>query len=125
MALNKPSGGAVLAAAIAFLVGTTGGYAINEVIRSDRETGLEHEVARLKDEVSQRTNADVPSDEEASATRAKSGRSMRISECKPRQFVPGVTCSGIMTTTAGSFAGVIQPGVLSFAKIEGVWRQIQ
>jgi hypothetical protein len=112
MALNKPSGGAVLAAAIAFLVGTTGGYAINEVIRSDRETDLEHEVARLKDEVSQKTNADVPSDEEASAALAQSGRSMRISECKPRQFVPGVTCSGIITTTAGSFAGVIQPGVL-------------
>jgi len=125
MALNKPSGGAVLAAAIAFLVGTTGGYAIDEVIRSDRETDLEHEVARLKDEVSQKTNADVPSDEEVNAALAQSGRSMRISECKPRQFVPGVTCSGIITTTAGSFAGVIQPGVLSFAKIEGVWRQIQ
>jgi len=101
MALSKPSEGAGLAAAVAFLVGTTGGYGINEVIRSDRETGLEHEVARLKDEVSQRTNADVPSDEEASAALAQSGRSMRISECKPRQFVPGVTCSGIITTTAG------------------------
>ena len=70
MALSKPSEGAGLAAAVAFLVGTTGGYGINEVIRSDRETGLEHEVARLKDEVSQRTNADVPSDEEASAALA-------------------------------------------------------
>ncbi|AGS25133.1 hypothetical protein [Rhizobium etli] len=125
MAVNKPLGSAVFAAAIAFLVGASGGYAINEVIRSDRETDLEHEVARLKDKVPQDTKADVPSDEEASAALAKSGRSMRISECKPRQSVPGVTCSGITTTTAGSFAGTRQPGVLSFAKIDGVWKQIQ
>jgi hypothetical protein len=50
---------------------------------------------------------------------------MRISECKPRQAVPGVTCSGIIITTAGSFAGASQPGLLSFAKIDGVWTQIQ
>ncbi len=125
MTLNKPSGGAVLAAGIAFLVGASGGYAINEIIRSDHETDLEHEVARLEDEVSQKANADVPSDEEASAALAKSGRSMRISECEPRQAVPGVTCSGIITTTAGSFAGTNHPGVLSFAKIDGAWRQIQ
>lgn len=125
MALNKPPGGAVLAAAIAFLVGTTVGYAINEVIRSDRKTGLEREVARLKDEASQKTKPDVPSDEEATAALAKSGRSMRISECKSRQAVPGVTCTGIIRTTSGSFAGTSQPGVLSFAKIDGVWRQIQ
>ncbi|MCZ7935878.1 hypothetical protein O9X90_26490 [Agrobacterium leguminum] len=125
MALNKPSRGAVLVAAIAFLTGTTGGYAINEMIRSDRETDLEHEVARLKGEASQDTKPEVPSDEEASAALAKSGRSMRISECKPRQAVPGVTCSGMIMTTAGSFAGTSQPGVLSFAKIDGVWRQIQ
>lgn len=125
MALNKPSGGAVLAAAIAFLAGMTGGYAINEVIRSDRETDLERQVARLKGEASQDMKPEVPSDEEASAALAKSGRSMRVSECKPRPAVPGVTCSGIITTTAGSFAGTSQPGVLSFAKIDGVWRQIQ
>lgn len=125
MALSKPSEGAVLTAAVAFLVGTTGGYAINEVIRSDRETDLQQGIARLKDEASQKTKLDVPSDEEASAALAKSGRSMRISECKPRQAVPGVTCSGIITTTAGSFAGASQPGVLSFTKIEGAWRQIQ
>ncbi|WP_246642691.1 hypothetical protein [Rhizobium croatiense] len=52
MALNKRPGGAVLAAVIALLVGAGGGYAINEVIRSDRETDLEHEVARLKGEAS-------------------------------------------------------------------------
>ncbi|MBX4922122.1 hypothetical protein HJA76_20985 [Rhizobium bangladeshense] len=125
MALNKPSGGAVFTAAIAFLVGTTGGYAINEVIRSDRQTDLEHEVDRLKSEASQMTITEVPSNEEASAALAKSGRSIRVSECKPRPAVPGVTCSGIITTTAGSFAGTSQPGVLSFAKIDGVWRQIQ
>ncbi len=123
--MNKPSGGAVLAAATAFLVGTAGGFAVTQVIRRGHEIDLENKIARLKDEVSQNTKPDVPSDEEATATLAKSGRSMRISECKPRQFVPGVTCSGIITTTAGSFAGVIQPGVLSFAKIERVWRQIQ
>ena len=125
MSLNKPPGGAVLAAAIALLVGACGGYAINEVIKSDREIDLEQEVARLKGEASQDTKAEVPSDEEASAALAKSGRSMRVSECKPRHAVPGVTCSGIITTTAGSFAGTSQPGVLSFAKIDGVWRQIQ
>lgn len=125
MALSKPSESAVLAAAVAFLVGATGGYAINEVIRSDRETDLQQEIARLIDAASQKTKPDVPSDEEASGALAKSGRSMRISECKPRQAVPGVTCSGIITTTAGSFAGASQPGVLSFTKIEGAWRQIQ
>ncbi|MGP4693823.1 hypothetical protein [Agrobacterium cavarae] len=125
MALNKPPGGAVLAAAIAFLVGATGGYAIKKVISSSHQTELEHEVVRLKNEASHNAITDVPSDEEASAALAKSRRSMRVSECKPRQAVPGVTCSGIITTTAGSFAGTNQPGVLSFAKIDGVWRQIQ
>ena len=125
MAPDKLPGSAVLAAAIAYLVGATGGYAINEVISSSHQTDLEHEVVRLKNEASQKTKAEVPSDEEASAALAKSGRSMRVSECKPRQAVPGVTCSGIITTTAGSFAGTSQPGVLSFAKIDGVWRQIQ
>lgn len=125
MALNKRPEGAVLAAAIAFLVGATGGYAINEVISSGRQTDLEHEVARLKNEASQKATTEVPSDEEASAALAKSGRSMRVSECKPRHAVPGVTCSGIITTTAGSFAGTSQPGVLSFAEIDGIWRQIQ
>ncbi|MEN0117799.1 MAG: hypothetical protein AAGD15_13790 [Agrobacterium cavarae] len=125
MALNKPSGGAVLVAAIAFLVGASGGYAINEMITSGREADLEHEVARRKGEVSEDMKVEVPSDEEASAALAGSGRSMRVSECKPRQAVPDVTCSDIITTTAGSFAGTSQPGVLSFAKIGGVWRQIQ
>jgi len=125
MALNKPHGSAVLAAVIALMIGATGGYAIDEVIRSDRETDLENEVTRLKSEASQKTITDVPSDEEASAALAKSGRSMRVSECIPRQAVTGVTCSGIITTTAGSFAGTSQPGVLSFAKIDGVLRQIQ
>lgn len=68
---------------------------------------------------------DVPNDAEASAALAKSGRSIRISECKPRQAVPGVTCTGIITMTSGSFAGSAQPGALSFARIDGVWTQIQ
>lgn len=123
--MNKFSGGAVLAAVIAFLVGAFGGYAINEVRKSGQEIDLEQEITRLKDEALQKTSGDAPNDEEASAAIAKSGRSMRISECKPRQAVPGVTCTGIITTTTGSFAGARQPGVLSFAKIDGAWTQIQ
>ncbi|WP_413708597.1 hypothetical protein [Rhizobium sp. Rhizsp82] len=48
MALNKPHGSAVLAAVIALMIGATGGYAIDGVIRSDRETDLENELTRLK-----------------------------------------------------------------------------
>lgn len=123
--MNKLSGGVVLATAIAFLVGAFGGHAINEVSKSDQEIDLEQEISRLKDQARQKTSADAPNDEEASAAIAKSGRSMRISECKPRQAVPGVTCTGIITTITGSFAGAKQPGMLSFAKIDGAWTQIQ
>lgn len=123
--MSKSIVGAVLTAAIAFLAGTAGGYAINEMVRSGRETDLEQEIARLKDQVQRKTQVDAPNAEEASAAIARTGRSMRISECKPRQAVPGVTCTGIITTTAGSFAGATQPGVLSFAKIDGTWTQIQ
>jgi hypothetical protein len=125
VAIARSFDGAVIAAAIAFLVGTAGGYAINETVRSSRATALEQEIARLKDEALRKTRADAPNAEEASAAIAKSGRSMRISECKPRQAVPGVTCTGIITTTTGSFAGATQPGALSFAKIGGAWAQIQ
>lgn len=115
----------VVAAAVALLVGSGVGYQINEVMRTNQTAALEEELARLKEEARQPSQVEVPSDEEASAALAKSGRSIRISECKPRQAVPGVTCTGTITTTSGSFAGSAQPGVLSFAKIDGIWTQIQ
>lgn len=120
----KPSA-TVSAAAIALLVGASGGYAVNEIARGGQTAGLEREIARLKEEARQAQEIEVPTDEEASAAIAGSGRSIRISECKPRAAVPGVTCTGTITTTTGSFAGTTQPGVLSFAKIEGTWAQIQ
>ncbi|TBC02973.1 hypothetical protein [Rhizobium ruizarguesonis] len=116
---------AVIAAAIALLAGTAGGYAISELARTGHIAELKQEVARLKEAAQQPLAVDAPSDEEASTAIAKSGRSIRISECKPREAIPGVTCTGIITTTSGSFAGSAQPGVLSFARIDGAWAQIQ
>jgi hypothetical protein len=113
------------AAAVALLFGTAAGYQINETVRSGKMVDLEQEIARLKDEAQQTSQVDVPTDDEASVAIAKSGRSIRIAECKTRQAVPGVTCTGMITTTTGSFAGATQPGVLSFAKIDGTWTQIQ
>lgn len=116
---------AAVAAAIGFLVGTGGGYAINEMVWIGQTVELKQEITRLKEEAEQRLTVDVPNNQEANAAIAKSGRTIRISKCKPRQAVPGVTCTGIITTTSGSFAGTTQPGVLSFAKIDGIWVQIQ
>lgn len=102
----------VIAAAIALLAGTAGGYAISELARTGHIADLEKEIVRLKESAQQPLPVDAPSDEEASAAIAKSGRSIRISECKPREAIPGVTCTGIITTTSGTFAGSAQPGVL-------------
>ncbi|MBB4345618.1 hypothetical protein E0H35_33795 [Rhizobium leguminosarum bv. viciae] len=110
---------AVIAAAIALLGGIAGGYAINELVRSGHIANLEQEIAGLKDAAQQPMPVDASNNEEASAAIAKSGRSIRISECKPRAAIPGVTCTGIIATTSGSFAGSAQPGVLSFARIDG------
>ncbi|MBY3026104.1 hypothetical protein [Rhizobium leguminosarum] len=115
----------VIAAAIALLAGTAGGYAISELARTGHIADLEKEIVRLKESAQQPLPVDAPSDEEASAAIAKSGRSIRISECKPREAIPGVTCTGIITTTSGTFAGSAQPGVLSFARIDCAWAQIQ
>lgn len=123
--MSKPHNGALIPAAIALFVGTGGGYAISELVRSGQTEEFEQEIARLKEEAQQRSQVEAPNDDEASAAIARSGRSIRISECKPRQAVPGVTCTGIITTTGGSFTGTTQPGVLSFAKIDGTWTQIQ
>ncbi|WP_245423050.1 hypothetical protein [Neorhizobium huautlense] len=84
--MNKSPGGAVLAVTT-FLVGTAGGYAINEVIRSGHETEHEHEIARLKDGASQKTKPDVPSDEEASAVLAQSAR-----RCAFRNAIRVIPC---------------------------------
>ncbi|CDZ29957.1 hypothetical protein NOJ28_21580 [Neorhizobium galegae] len=117
--------GAGFATAISLLVGTGGGYAINELLRTGQIIELEQEIARLKTEVQQRLEVGLPNDEEARAAIARSGRSIRMSECIPRPAVPDVTCTGIITTASGSFAGTKRPGVLSFARIDGAWTQIQ
>ncbi|WP_107676267.1 hypothetical protein [Agrobacterium sp. LAD9] len=117
--------GSLVAAGIAFVVGSAGGYTINELERADRITELEQEIAQLEKVVQKQLTFEFPNDREATAAIAKSGRKIHISECKPRQTVPGVTCTGIITTTSGSFAGTTQPGTLSFAKIDSTWVQIQ
>lgn len=122
--MKKLDYGSLVAAGIAFVIGSAGGYAINELERDDRITELEQEIAQIK-KVQRQPTFEVPNDSEASAAIAKSGRRIHISECKPRQTVPGVTCTGIITTTNGSFAGTTQPGTLSFAKIDSTWVQIQ
>lgn len=124
MAASKSVGGAVVVAFV-FVIGTAAGYAVNEIARNNQTSELEQEISRLKDEVQRKSQADAPNEEEASAAIAKSGRSIRISECKPRQALPGVTCTGLISTTTGSFAGSTQPGMLSFAKIGGTWAQVQ
>jgi hypothetical protein len=123
--MRTSSKGALISAAIAFIIGTGGGYAINELGRRGETAEPEQDIAWLRQEARRRSEIEVPSDQEASAAIARSGRSIRISECKPRQAAPGVTCTGVITTTSGSFAGTSQPGVLSFAKIDGTWAQIQ
>lgn len=123
--MKKLDYGSLVAAGIAFVVGSAGGYTINAFERADRIAELEQEVARLESELQRPPTFDFPDDSQASAAIAKSGRTIRISECKPRQNAPGVTCTGIITTTSGSFAGTTQPGTLSFAKIDGTWVQIQ
>jgi len=123
--MSKPSSAIVTVAAIALVVGAGGGYAINEFSQRGQRVELEREIARLHEEARQGQAVEIPTDEEASAAIARSGRSIRISQCKPRVAVPGVTCTGTITTTRGSFAGTTQPGVLSFAKIDGTWTQVQ
>lgn len=123
--MSTSSKRALISATIAFVIGAGGGYAINELGRRGETAELEQDIARLRQEARRSSEIEVPSDEEASAAIARSGRSIRISECKPREAVPGVTCTGVITTTSGSFARTSQPGVLSFAKTDGTWAQIQ
>lgn len=115
-----------MSAVILFVVGSAGGYTVGQLQRTGETEELEQEIVRLEKEVGQKQRPfEFPSDTEASAAIARSGRSIRISECQPRQAVPGVTCTGVITTKSGSFAGATQPGALSFARIDGAWVQMQ
>ncbi|MDH0117993.1 hypothetical protein N7379_26345 [Rhizobium pusense] len=124
--MTKLDHGWLASVGIVFVVGSAGGYTVGHLQRTDRTAELEQEIVRLEKEFEQKQWAfEFPSDTEVSAAIAKSGRSIRISECRPRQAVPGITCTGVITTTRDSFAGVTQPGTLSFAKIDGAWVQMQ
>lgn len=123
--MRKSGASTLVAFFAAFIAGASGGYALNEQVHSRQATKLKQEIALLRDDARQNSEVAVPDDEEASAAITGSGRSIRISECKTRQAVPGVTCTGMITTTSGSFAGTTQPGVLSFAQINGRWVQVQ
>lgn len=122
--MTNPYVAAGIAAAIAALVGFGAGYQINSMTTSTKITELEAKVTDLEAKATEAAKLEVPNDDEASAALQKSGRSMRISECKQHPVAPGVICTGIITTTTGSFAGSKEPGTLSFAKIDGVWTQI-
>lgn len=123
MAGRSSVGWLIAVGLVTFLIGLAGGYSLHDFLSMVMVAGLEQGGHRLKSKPD-RLNIDKPSNEEATSAIAKSGRSIDISECKPRQAVPGVTCTGIITTTSGSFAGMKQPGLLSFAKIDGRWEQL-
>ncbi|WP_071018195.1 hypothetical protein [Ensifer sp. LCM 4579] len=113
--------------AAAALVGFGAGYQFSSTTANARIAELEQKVTSLEAKAMEADKAakiDAPTDEEASAAIQKSGRAMKISECKQHPVAPGVICTGIITTTTGSFAGSKEPGTLSFAKIDGVWTQI-
>ncbi|PJR12804.1 hypothetical protein [Sinorhizobium meliloti] len=114
-----------VAAAVAALVGFGAGYQFSSTTASTKITELEQKVTILEAKANEAARVETPTDEEASAALQESGRAMKISECKQHPAAPGVICTGIITTTTGSFAGAKQPGTLSFAKIDGVWTQIQ
>lgn len=120
----NPYVSAGMAALVAALVGFGAGYQVNSMTTSTKITELETKVIKLEIKAAEAAKLEVPSDEEASAALEKSGRSMQISACKQHPVTPGVICSGVITTTTGSFAGSKEPGSLSFAKIDGVWTQI-
>ncbi|MFC0808939.1 hypothetical protein ACFHWW_26450 [Ensifer sp. P24N7] len=113
-----------IAAAVAALVGFGAGYQFSNSAASTKIAELEQKVTSLEAKATEAAKTEVPTDEQASAAIQKSGRAMKISECKQHPVTPGVICTGIITTTTGSFAGSKEPGTLSFAKIDGVWTQI-
>ena len=113
-----------IAAAVAALVGFGAGYQVSNMTMSTKITELEQKVTSLETKAAEVAKIDVPTDDQASAAIQKSGRAMKISECKQHPVTPGVICTGVITTTTGSFAGSKEPGTLSFAKIDGVWTQI-
>ncbi|WFS69591.1 hypothetical protein CFBP4996_26320 (plasmid) [Agrobacterium leguminum] len=112
-----------IAAAIAVMVGFGAGYQFSNMTMSAKITELEQKVTLLETAAAQPPKLDIPTDEQASAAIQKSGRAMKISECKQHPVAPGVICTGTITTTTGSFAGSKEAGTLSFAKIDGVWTQ--
>jgi len=124
MSTRSSIGWLIAVVPVSFLLGSAGGYELHDQLTEAQVAGLKLEISRLK-EVADHPAIDRPPDHEATAAIPKPGRSMEVSECKPRQAVPGVTCTGIITTTAGTFAGSKQPGVLSFAKIGGRWEKVQ
>ncbi len=80
-------------------------YTVSQVEREGKTAELEQEIVRLEKEVRDQRAFEFTSDKEASAAIATSGRPIQIPECQRRQAVPGVTCTGVITTTNGTFVG--------------------
>lgn len=124
MSAKLSVGWSFVAASVSFLLGSACSYAVYYNLAEAHVSNRVQDVQRPLEAVEHQT-VSAPSNKEATTAIAKSGRSMVISECKSRQTVPGVTCTGIITTVTGSFAGSKHPGMLSFAKIDGRWVQMQ
>ncbi len=87
MSTRSSVGWLIAVAPVSFLFGSAGGYAVHDQLTEAQVAGLTLEISRLK-EVADHPATDRPTDQEATAAIAKSGRSMEVSECKRRQAVP-------------------------------------
>ncbi|WP_246401462.1 hypothetical protein [Rhizobium hidalgonense] len=123
MAKRLPT--ALIAAAVSFLVGTAGGYAINELARPDRVAELEQEIVRLKVAAQQPSPVDAPSDEEASMAIAKSGRSIRIFGVQATLSCARCHLYRHHHDDARLLCRLSATGRTFLAKIDGTWAQIQ